>query len=179
MLSAVRAAVLVLVGVGSALVLAACGTSGGDGPDAAGGGRQPWGPFDEGVVVVEGLDDIIELCVLVADNAGERTEGLMDAPDAELGGYDGMAFSWDEDVAGGFWMKDTEVPLSIAYVDASGGVVSTADMDPCPSATERCPTYPSGGPYRLAVEVPQGGLAEVGIGPDDSVRLEDRACPGP
>lgn len=129
--------------------------------------------------MVEDLGDVLELCVLVADTAAERAEGLMDAPDAELGGYDGMAFSWTEDVAGGFWMKDTEVPLSIAYVDAAGAVVSTTDMDPCPPGTERCPSYPPAGPYRLAVEVPQGALPEVGIGPGSSVRLDRRACPAP
>lgn len=149
-------------------------------PDPVAADRQGWGEFDEGVLVVEPADpadDLLAWCVLVADTAEERARGLMDAPDAELGGYDGMAFTWDEDSVGGFWMKDTEVPLSIAYVDRDGGIVSTADMAPCPPDAETCPGYPAAGPYRLAVEVPQGSLPAMGIESGARLRVERRSCP--
>jgi uncharacterized membrane protein (UPF0127 family) len=102
----------------------------------------------------------------------------MDAPGPDLGGYDGMAFAWDDDTTGGFWMKDTEVPLSIAYVSAEGTVVSTADMAPCPDGDD-CPSYPAAGPYRLAVEVPRGELGDRGLLDGGVARLERRSCPAP
>jgi len=70
---------------------------------------------------------------------------------------------YDEDSQGSFWMRNTILPLSIAYVDADGEVVSTADMEPCPAGTTDCPTYPPGGPYRMALEVPQGQLPDLGV----------------
>jgi uncharacterized membrane protein (UPF0127 family) len=105
----------------------------------------------------------VEVCVWVADEQDERSVGLMDVGDPELGGKAGMVFLYDQDVTGSFWMRNTILPLSIAYVDAEGAVVSTTDMEPCPDDVSECPTYPPSGAYRMALEVPQGGLATVGV----------------
>jgi uncharacterized protein len=140
-----------------------------DGPFAA--GRTPIPGFAEVEVrIVEGPDgEPIVICVLVADTADQRARGLMEVTD--LGGYDGMLFRFETESAGGFWMKDTVLPLSIAYLDADGAVVSTADMEPCPDATA-CPSYPAEAPYRMALEVAQGGLDELGLVEGSSSRLE-------
>jgi len=105
----------------------------------------------------------VEVCVWLADDQEERTVGLMDVGDVELGGKAGMAFVYDEESQGSFWMRNTILPLSIAYVDDDGEVVSTTDMEPCPAGTTDCPTYPPGGPYRMALEVPQGRLPDLGV----------------
>ncbi len=141
-----------------------------DGPFAA--GRTPIPGFAEVEVrIVEGPDgEPIIICVLVADTPAQRARGLMEVTD--LGGYDGMLFRFETESATGFWMKDTVLPLSIAYLDADGAVVSTADMDPCPEGTARCPGYPADAPYRMALEVEQGGLAPLGLTEDGSARLE-------
>ncbi|HMJ76648.1 MAG TPA: DUF192 domain-containing protein [Iamia sp.] len=146
------------------------------------------GPFAEGrtpipgfgeieVRIVEGPDgEPIVLCVLVAETPAQRQRGLMEVTD--LGGYDGMLFRFPDDSDGGFWMKDTVLPLSIAYLDADGAVVSTADMDPCPPGTARCPSYPADGPYRMALEVEQGDLAPLALEQDSTARLEPTGpCP--
>lgn len=140
-----------------------------DGPFAA--GRTPIPGFAEVEVrIVEGPDgEPIVICVLVADTEEQRAQGLMEVTD--LGGYDGMLFRFETESASGFWMKDTVLPLSIAYLDADGAVVSTADMDPCPEGTS-CPSYPADAPYRMALEVPQGGLDELGLSEGSSSRLE-------
>jgi uncharacterized membrane protein (UPF0127 family) len=140
-----------------------------EGPFAA--GRTPLAGFGEVQVrIVEGPDgEPIVICVLVADTPEERQRGLMEVTD--LGGYDGMLFRFEADTDGGFWMKDTLLPLSIAYLDADGAVVSTADMEPCPDGTS-CPSYPATGPYRMALEVPQGGLAPLGLAAGSPARLE-------
>jgi uncharacterized membrane protein (UPF0127 family) len=122
------------------------------------------------VRIVEGPDgEPIVICVLVADTPDQRQRGLMEVTD--LGGYEGMLFRFPTDSEGGFWMKDTVLPLSIAYLDADGAVVSTADMDPCPDGAS-CPSYAAAGPYRMALEVEQGGLAPLGLTEGSGARLE-------
>ena len=97
-----------------------------------------------------------EATVLLADTAEERSQGLSGKED--LGGYDGMLFEFPSDTQGGFWMKDTLIPLTIAFFDADGRVVDFFDMEPCPPETARCPSYTPDSPYRRALEVPKGDL---------------------
>jgi uncharacterized membrane protein (UPF0127 family) len=103
-----------------------------------------------------------ETCMWEAASEAQRARGLMEVTDPDLGGRDGMVFVYETDAGGGFWMRNTPMPLSIAYLDAGGRLVSTADMAPCGDSPS-CPAYPAGGPYRYAVEVRQGGLDDLGI----------------
>ena len=59
-------------------------------------------------------------------------------------------------------MRNTPTPLSIAWVAADGEVVTIKDMEPCEDR-DGCPTYPSDGRYRYAIEVFQGDLPRLGI----------------
>ncbi len=143
-----------------------------DGPFAP--GRTPLPGFGEiEVRIVDGPDgEPIVLCVLLAETPEQRARGLMEVTDADLGGYDGMLFTFAGDRGGGFYMKDTLLPLSIAYLDADGAVVDAREMEPCPPDTETCPTYPPSDPYRSTLEVPQGGLEPLGLEPGSPARLE-------
>jgi uncharacterized membrane protein (UPF0127 family) len=105
----------------------------------------------------------VERCLLVADSDDLRQQGLMGVDDPDLGGYDGMLFVFEADSEGGFWMKDTLIPLSIAFADGEGAVVGTADMVPCPPDTSNCPVTRPDVAYRYAVEVSAGALEEVGL----------------
>lgn len=137
-----------------------------------------WVDVPSAAATLRGPDgELLEWCLLLAATVEDRTRGLMDAPDEELGGYDGMAFTWDETTSGMFHMRDTEVPLSIAFFDGDGAFVSARDMDPCPPGPERCPTYGATAPYRYAVEVPMGDLAERGIGPGWTIELGSACTP--
>lgn len=107
-------------------------------------------------------------CLLLAQTPEERARGLMEVQD--LAGYPGMLFVFPADSEGGFWMRNTPMPLSIAYLDAEGTIVSTADMAPCDDV-DTCPSYPADGPYRFTVEVPQGGLDDLGLTDDVRLRL--------
>ncbi len=107
-------------------------------------------------------------CALLAESLLQRSRGLMNRTD--LAGFDGMVFLYESDDTGGFWMKDTPLPLSIAWFDASGRFVSAADMETC-VGKESCPNYDPAGPYRWALEVPQGGLAVLGIRPGSVMTL--------
>ncbi|MEX2659992.1 MAG: DUF192 domain-containing protein, partial [Acidimicrobiales bacterium] len=112
-----------------------------------------------------------EGCALLAASPGARAQGLMAQED--LRGYDAMVFRFDEASTGGFYMFRTVLPLSIAFVGEDGGLVSTADMDPCPETeASACPTYRAAGPYRHAVEVVQGDLSRLGIVPGATVTFE-------
>jgi uncharacterized protein len=89
----------------------------------------------------------------------------------DLGGYEGMVFVFDADTDGGFWMRNTPTPLSIAWFDAAGEFVSATDMAPCPDDESDCPVYPPEGTYRFAIEVFQGDLDGLGAGPGSRLRL--------
>jgi uncharacterized protein len=101
----------------------------------------------------------------VAADPESRTRGLSGRGGVPPG--TGMVFLYPQDTAGGFWMKDTLVPLSIAFVSASGGVVSVSEMVPCKA--DPCPVYYPAGPYRYAVELPAGAFEAAGVGPGSLV----------
>ena len=103
-----------------------------------------------------------ERCALLAETAAQQGLGLMNRTD--LGGYDGMLFKFASDTNSSFYMKDTPLPLSIAFFDASGQFVSTTDMAPCIHQAS-CPTYAAARNYRWALEIPQGALPRLAIGP--------------
>lgn len=121
------------------------------------------GDFGEVAVTITGPDgETCELCLLLADTPELRSQGLMRVTDPELGGYDGMLFDHGAIASGGYWMKNTPMPLSIAYWDEAGTFVSSVDMEPClDDPAGGCPAYPPDGPYRWALEVPRGGLEEI------------------
>ena len=112
-----------------------------------------------------------EHCVWLADTDFERVQGLQEITDSSLGGGDALVFQFESDTDLAFWMKDTLLPLSIAWVDSAGGVVNTAEMDPCLADTESCPRVPPGRPYRLAIEMAQGRLQDWGIRPGATISL--------
>lgn len=137
------------------------------------GPGDPFAGFGAAEITLLGPDDLAEArCVLVADTPDLRRQGLMAVDD--LAGYDGMIFSFPDDTTGSFWMGNTVLPLTIAFVDSSGAVVSTADMEPCPDAVD-CTFYPPDGPYRWALEVPQGELDTFGL--VDGRRLDPDTLP--
>lgn len=79
-----------------------------------------------------------------------------------LHGFAGMVFEFPRPTRTAFYMKDTPMPLSIAWFGADGRFVGADNMAPCGAGP--CPTYSAGVPYKYALEVPQGDLAGLGIG---------------
>jgi uncharacterized membrane protein (UPF0127 family) len=138
--------------------------------------RVPLEGFDEVAVTVAPAagGDLLAWCLLAAQRAEQRERGLMEVTD--LQGYSGMAFLYPEDVSNGFYMRNTPTPLSIAWIDSAGGVVSIADMAPCEDR-DGCPTYQPGGPYRTAIEVFQGGLPALGITTGATVTVGGACAP--
>lgn len=121
--------------------------------------------------IITGTGEVLELCLLHADDPTERSRGLMQVDDLE--GHDGMLFSNDAPVEAPFIMVDTVMPLTITWWQDGGAFLSHTDMEPCTEADPAaCPRYPAGGPYRYAIEVPKGAFGAAGI--DAAARLELR-----
>ncbi len=166
-----------IIGAVFAAGLAACVVQGADSPADPELGAAPTGSDASlaaqfGTILVDivtGTGQALELCLLHADDPGERTQGLMQVTD--LQGYDGMLFSNDTSVENRYVMIDTVMPLSITWWQDGGAFRSGTDMVPCTeSDPNACARYAATGPYRYAIEVPQGSLADAGI--DESARLE-------
>ncbi len=84
----------------------------------------------------------------------------------ELGENSGMLFVYQEEQQRSFWMRDTLIPLSIAYIDADGRIVDIQDMQPLDETS-----HPSAEPAQYALEVNQGFFEEHGVQVGDRVEL--------
>jgi len=94
----------------------------------------------------------------VADTFATRMNGLMLRQ--SLGQNAGMLFVFDEDEAHCMWMKNTLIPLSVAFIDAKGTIVTVLEMQPH-DETSRCATKPA----RYALEMGKGWFGKRGIKP--------------
>ena len=92
----------------------------------------------------------------------------------DLGGYQAMIFEFSDGTTTGFYMKDTLIPLSIAWFDQSGRYVSSTTMAPCPKDSGPCPDYFADAPYSVAIEVAAGRLHSLGIGPGSTITVGGR-----
>jgi uncharacterized membrane protein (UPF0127 family) len=101
----------------------------------------------------------------VADSAAERQRGLMGRR-AKLAENAGMLFVFGHEQWLSFWMKNTYIPLSIAFIDTEGRIVDIQDMQPLDTIP-----HVSAEPARYALEVNQGFFAERGIEVGDEVEL--------
>jgi len=143
-------------------------------------GQEPEGFSTMMARITETDGQTCEVCVWLADSPEERGRGLMGVTD--LGGAAGMVFLFDEPVAGSFYMFQTPTPLSIAWFSPTGDHVGSADMAPClDTPAGECPLYSPGPEYDLALEVFEGGLADLGVGPGSRLELiegtETDGCP--
>ncbi len=92
----------------------------------------------------------------VADNFVTRMQGLMHRP--SLGVNDGMLFIFDEAGIQCMWMKNTLIPLSVAYIADDGSIVNVEDMKP-QTEDSHCAKKP----VRYALEMNVGWFASRGL----------------
>jgi uncharacterized membrane protein (UPF0127 family) len=104
----------------------------------------------------------------VARTPAERERGLMHRESLPEGR--GMLFVFPDVRIRSFWMKDTLIPLDIAYLDENLRVADIQGMDP-----GDLDPRPSAEPAMFALEVPQGWFAGKGIG----VRAQAQIVFGP
>jgi uncharacterized membrane protein (UPF0127 family) len=117
--------------------------------------------------VIATADGEIEIAVEVADTDSERARGLMGR--TSLPEDAGMVFIYPQPTEGAFWMKNTLIPLSIAFYNGEGTIVSILDMAPC--RRDPCPLYDPGVPFSGALEVNQGAFERLGVREGDRIEL--------
>jgi len=82
----------------------------------------------------------------------------------------GMLFLFPQATGSPFWMKNTRIPLSIAFADQNGKILRMLDMEPCKA--DPCPSYYPGVAYRQALEVNRGWFQRHGVKEGDRWRLK-------
>ncbi len=110
----------------------------------------------------------VKLVVEVADDALERSVGLMHRD--FLPEDRGMLFIYPDEAVRAFWMKNTTIPLSIAFADATGTIIAIMDMIPDDGAVR----YRSGGPAKYALEVNRGWFKKNGVDVGDRLVIPGR-----
>jgi uncharacterized membrane protein (UPF0127 family) len=102
------------------------------------------------------------LKVELAVNAPQREQGLMYRK--SMGKDDGMLFIFEEPEYQSFWMKNTLIPLSIAFVDKNGVILNIVDMEP-----QTLDAHLSDGAALYAIETNKGWFAAKKVKPGDKV----------
>ncbi len=165
------------------VALAGCDDSAGSGAStatssgsrAATSGASGGGPENPGdtttseprVVTIETSGgERVEVRVEIADDVFERSRGLMYR--TALGADRGMLFVYPNEKEHSFWMRNTLIPLSIAFMDSEGRIVDIQDMKPL---DDDPPHYVSAEPARYALEVNQGFFEERGVEVGDRLEL--------
>jgi len=121
--------------------------------------RVPSFTYRHGVVMFTERERTTPVRVEIADTPAAQEVGLMCRtsldPDA------GMLFEYKDLTRGAFWMKDTLIPLSIAFIDGNWRIVSLMDMKVAPDP-DKGPFeyYTPARSYRYALEVNQGFFAQ-------------------
>lgn len=106
----------------------------------------------------------------VAASNENRMQGLMFRK--SMGQNNGMLFVFPEEGQHCMWMKNTLLPLSVAFMDAKGVIVSIHDMDP-QSEVSHCAAAPA----RFALEMNRGWFRSKGIAAGARIAGTDRAPP--
>jgi uncharacterized membrane protein (UPF0127 family) len=105
-----------------------------------------------------------EIQVEVAKTPEERTHGLMGRK--HLGKDEGMLFVFEREDYHGFWMKDTQISLSIAFVDKGGQIIGIEDMKPL-----TLETHTPSQPILYALEMKKGWFSANAIKAGDVVKF--------
>jgi hypothetical protein len=147
----VRVRIALLIAVAAVLLAGAAGAAG----------------FDHGTATVaspSGAKRVV-LQVEIARTRAQREQGLMGR--RSLGAKAGMVFLYPEPHRGSFWMKDTLVPLDIAFYDGRGRILRILTMQPC--RRDPCPVYDPNVAFRAALEVNAGSFRRWGVRTGDRI----------
>ena len=164
----VLAAVLIVGGCSANL--GGCDTNSG----TAGNGQQKGNDLDSLSKATLSIGET-QFQVWIANTDEERNKGLMfveadQMQPMEDGAERGMLFVFDQEQHLSFWMKDTIIPLDIAYARSDGTIVKILTMTPLDT---RFNQYPSGEPARVALEVNAGVFAAKGISEGDKIDIPE------
>jgi uncharacterized membrane protein (UPF0127 family) len=154
---------VVLAAAVCALVLSACDY----GSEARGDAAEPTSNLRRGTAIIDTGEESTLIDVEVAQTPAERARGLMGR--RSLPEDQGMVFIFFEENRGGFWMKNTLIPLSIAFFDEEGRILEILDMKPC--RKDPCRIYDPGVAYWGALEVNEGAFDRWGAEEGDRISI--------
>ena len=120
--------------------------------------------FEKREIIIEGRGGKVILIAEIAGTQAQQQQGLMYRKELKDG--EGMLFVYDKDEAFSFWMKNTLIPLSIAFITSDGRILEIYDMEPGNLSPVR-----SSRSVRYALEVPQGWFGRAGIESGDRLVL--------
>jgi uncharacterized protein len=123
--------------------------------------------FAPGKALIDTGGDSLLIDVEVAETTEQREFGLMFRE--SLGDRSGMVFLFFEERRGSFWMKNTLIPLSIAFFGDDGRILAILDMEPCKA--DPCKLYDPGITYSGALEVNQGAFDDWDVSVGDRVTI--------
>ena len=135
-------------------------------PDTTAPAVEPEAAQASTVGIVKASGERVEVEVEVADTRAEQARGLMER--TELAEDAGMLFVLKSKQSPGFFMENTLIPLSIAFMDSEGRIVDIQDMQPLDESRH----FPAE-PAQYALEVNQGFFAERGIEVGNVVEIPD------
>jgi len=121
--------------------------------------------FDKRELVINGKEGKVTVKAEIAVTDAQRQQGLMYRKTLKDG--EGMLFVFQNDQILSFWMKNTLVPLSIAYIAYDGRILEIYDMQPGNLDPVR-----SSRSVRYALEVPQGWFSRAGLGVGDRLEIQ-------
>lgn len=113
---------------------------------------------------------MVEFEAEIGEDSASRARGLMGV--SKMGQLQGMVFLNPVPSRGSFHMKNTLIPLDIAFWDSAGTIVDILQMVPCEN--DPCPFYEPSADYVGAIEVNLGVLSDKGVRVGDSVSLSRR-----
>lgn len=119
------------------------------------------------ISIVKADNSVVTVKAEIAQTAAERERGFMNRKHIPAG--TGMIFIFETDQVLSFWMKNTPVALSIAFIDSSGVIRDIFDMTPFSLAEVQSTVS-----VRYVLEVPKGWFSENGIKTGDTVIIPPR-----
>jgi uncharacterized membrane protein (UPF0127 family) len=120
------------------------------------------------LAISRGGRTLVSFDVQLALTTADQMKGLMGVK--HLDGDRGMAFLWSTPVRYGFYMKDTLIPLDIAFWDEGLTIVDILQMPPC--TADPCELFTPSTEYVGAIEVNQGVMGQKGVRIGDKVELK-------
>jgi len=120
--------------------------------------------FEKQEIAIEGGAGKVTLKAEIARTQAQHQQGLMYRKELKDG--EGMLFIFEKDDVLSFWMKNTLVPLSVAYIASDGRILEIYNMEP-----GNLDPVNSSRSARYALEVPQGWFSRAGLAAGDKLDL--------
>jgi uncharacterized protein len=129
--------------------------------------------FACGKAIISNPASKLEIGVEIAQSNAQSERGLMYR--SKLPDQQGMYFKYPNPVDPklvGIWMKNTLIPLDVAFIDSSGVIFDIVTLQPC--TRDPCPVYSTKKTYVGVLEVNKDFFSQAGMGLNANIKLETK-----